>query len=199
MRRREFITGFAAVLSLPPLAVLAQSLPKRPLVAVLLGSSATAASRVVSGFLEGMHELDYVDGRNIEITYRYADGDETRMPGIVREAIQLKPDVIVTPNNFAAITAKSATATIPIVCAALLDPVGFGLASGLCSTRGQCNRNREYGSAGRRRTDRGRSRATSARLAWPRREGACGYPLPCGDFCVCAQPVPPRDRAGRRG
>src|SRR5205823_8948646 len=72
----------------------------------------------------------YVEGRNIEITYGYADGDQTRMPSIVREIIQLNPDVIVTPNNFAAIMAKSATATIPIICAALVDPVGFKLIAG---------------------------------------------------------------------
>jgi putative ABC transport system substrate-binding protein len=106
MKRREFIGGIAAALSLQPATAIAQSLAKRPLIAVLLGSSATAASRIVSGFLEGMHELDYVDGRNIEITYRYADGDETRMPAIVRDVIQLKPDVIVTPSNSAAITAR---------------------------------------------------------------------------------------------
>jgi len=77
-----------------------------------------------------MRELGYVDGHNIEITYRYADGDETRMPEILHDVIQLKPDVIVTPSNSAAITAKTATATVPIVCAALLDPVGFGLIAG---------------------------------------------------------------------
>jgi ABC-type uncharacterized transport system substrate-binding protein len=130
VRRREFLCGIAAALSLPHAAATAQSSAKRPFVAVLLGSSATTASRLVSGFLEGMSELGYVEGRNIEITYYYADGDETRMPDIVREIIQLKPDVIVTPNNFAAITAKSATATIPIIGAALLDPVGLGLVAG---------------------------------------------------------------------
>jgi putative ABC transport system substrate-binding protein len=130
MRRRQFLCGIAAALSLQPAAAIAQSSAKRPLVALLLGSSATTVSRTVGGFLEGMRELGYVEGRNIEIGYRYADGDETRTPDIVREVIQLKPDVIVTPNNFAAITAKSATATIPIICAALLDPVGFGLVAG---------------------------------------------------------------------
>jgi putative ABC transport system substrate-binding protein len=130
MRRREFLCGIAAALSLQPASAIAQSSAKRPLIAVLLGSSATTASRIVSGFLEGMHELGYGEGRNIEITYRYTDGDETRWPAIVGEVIQLKPDVIVTPNNFAAITAKSATATVPIVCAGLLDPVGFGLIAG---------------------------------------------------------------------
>jgi putative tryptophan/tyrosine transport system substrate-binding protein len=129
MRRREFLCGITAALSLQPAAAIAQSLTTRPLVAVLLAPSATPASRIASGFLEGMRELGYVEGRNIEITYRYADGDQTRIPGIVREVIQLKPDVIVTPNNMAAITAKNATATIPIVCTGLLDPIGFGLAA----------------------------------------------------------------------
>jgi putative tryptophan/tyrosine transport system substrate-binding protein len=129
MRRREFLCGIAAVLTFRPGVAIAQS-TSRPLVAVLLGfSSATPESRIVSGFLEGMHELAYVEGRNIEITYRYADGDQTRLPGIVREVIQLKSDVIVTPNNFAAITAKNATTTIPIVCSGLVDPVGSGLAA----------------------------------------------------------------------
>jgi putative tryptophan/tyrosine transport system substrate-binding protein len=130
MRRREFLCGIAAALSVQPATSIAQSSPNRPLVALLLAPSATVASRIVSGFSNGMRELGYVEGNNIEITYRYADGDDARIPEIVSEVIQLKPSVIVTTYNFAAVMAKKATGTIPIVCAGLLDPVGFGLIAG---------------------------------------------------------------------
>src|SRR5262245_18339426 len=130
MRRREFLCSIAAALGLRPAAAIAQSLAKRPLVAVLLSSSATSSSRIASGFLEGMRVLGYAQDSDFEITSRYADGDETRTPDIVGELILLKPDVIVTPNHFVSITARSATTTVPIVCAALLDPVGLKLIAG---------------------------------------------------------------------
>src|SRR5262245_10585208 len=136
MRRREFLCGIAAALSVQPATSIAQSSPNRPLVALILAPSATAASRFVSGFSNGMRELGYVEGNNIEITYRYADDDDARIPEIVREVIQLKPSVIVTTYNFAAITAKKATGTIPIVCAGLVDPVGSGLIAGYAQPGG---------------------------------------------------------------
>jgi putative ABC transport system substrate-binding protein len=79
-----------------PLGVWAQVTAKRPLIAVLSGSSSIAAARWLSGFPQGLKEISFVEGRNIDIAYRYADGDLTRMPGLADELLRLRPDVFVT-------------------------------------------------------------------------------------------------------
>ena len=74
-----------------------------------------------------MEELGYGAGRNVEIVYRYMDGDLARVPPLVKESIQLQPDVMVITNTEATIAMRQATAAIPIVSAAVTDPVAFGL------------------------------------------------------------------------
>jgi putative tryptophan/tyrosine transport system substrate-binding protein len=129
VKRREFITllsGAAAVVS-GPRRVLAQVSTRRPLVAVLTGASSATASRYVGGFAERMQELGYVSSRDIDIVYRYADGDLARLPALVNELVRLKPDVLIAVNTQAAIAMRQATAAIPIVAPAVTDPVAFGL------------------------------------------------------------------------
>lgn len=125
MRRREFITLLAA--STWPHGLMAQVSTKRPLVALLHGQSAASASPVVTAFAQRMQELGYVAGRDVDILYRYADGDLARGAVLVDEVIRLKPDVVVTSNTQLAIATRQATASIPIVAANTTDPVGFGL------------------------------------------------------------------------
>jgi putative ABC transport system substrate-binding protein len=97
MRRREFIILLSSAMATQPLGVWADVTPKRPLIAVLLGSSSIAAAPWLSGFPQGLvKELSYVEGRNIDIAYRYADGDLTRMPALSDELVRLRPDVFVT-------------------------------------------------------------------------------------------------------
>jgi putative ABC transport system substrate-binding protein len=131
MQRREFITlfGVATVTQgmLPQLAC-AQVSTKRPLLAVLAG--VTRREFPVS-FMEGMRELGYVEGGNIDIVYRFADGRLDLLPALAEELIQLTPKVIVAGLTPAAVAARRFTQTIPIVCPILADPIDLGLIAGM--------------------------------------------------------------------
>jgi putative tryptophan/tyrosine transport system substrate-binding protein len=128
MRRREFITllGSAAAW---PLAARAQLPAKRALIAMLVSGSSDGYSANVLAFRRGLQELRYTEGHDLEIAYRYADGDPARMPALAAELVKLKPDVIVTTSTSAAQAAKQATTAVPIVSSILTDPVGNGLAA----------------------------------------------------------------------
>jgi putative ABC transport system substrate-binding protein len=115
---------------------MAQSAAKRPLIAVLLATSLAAAARYVSHFPQGLKELSYVEGQNIDILYRYAEGDLTRLPTLADELVRLNPDVIVTAGSAVA-AIKRSTATIPIVGVALTDPEGFGFVISIAHPGGQ--------------------------------------------------------------
>jgi putative ABC transport system substrate-binding protein len=87
-------------------------------------------------FLQALHELGYVEGRNLALESRGAEGREDRLPALAAELVQLKVDVIVAPGEAAAQAAKQATKTIPIVIAAAADPVGAGLVASLARPGG---------------------------------------------------------------
>jgi putative ABC transport system substrate-binding protein len=127
MRRRTFLGLFAATVASSPFIALAQVPTQRPLIAVLIGASQAASQRWVSAFPQSFEELGYVEHRDYEIEYRYADGDLTRTPALVDELIRLRPNVIVVGYTTAAIVAKRATASIPIIVAGAGDPVSVGL------------------------------------------------------------------------
>jgi putative tryptophan/tyrosine transport system substrate-binding protein len=129
MKRREIIGLLVVPLASLPFIALAQVPPKRPLVGVIIGASQAESERWRKGFPQGLQELGYIEGRDYEIEYRYADGDITRQPMLVDELIRLKPNVIVAGNSAAAVAAQRATASIPIVAAAIFDPVSLGLAA----------------------------------------------------------------------
>src|SRR5262245_58928122 len=115
MRRREFISIVGgAVIAWPP-AIIAQVSARRPLIAVLAGGSS-----VLSGFSQGLQELGYVEGQNIDIVPRYTGGDKERIPLLADELVRHKPDVIlVTDGTDAVLALKQATPTIPIVSTVL--------------------------------------------------------------------------------
>ncbi len=98
MRRREFITllgGAAAYALLLPRAGRAQQPARRQLIGFLAGASSTSAfSSTARSFLKGLGEQGFVDGRDIDITYRFADGYLERLPRLADELVRLKPDVI---------------------------------------------------------------------------------------------------------
>ena len=126
MRRREFIAGIGT-LPVWTLGVRAQVTARRPLIAVLIGSSATFSSRYVDGFSQGMEELGHREGRDVDVVYRYGDGDMGRLPALANELTRLKPDIVVCGSTAGILAVKQATTTIPIVGAAMTDPVGLGL------------------------------------------------------------------------
>jgi putative ABC transport system substrate-binding protein len=125
MRRRDFIALLGGAASLP-LAGRAQVSAKRQLVAVLSGVARKVNSPLVA-FERGLRELGYVDGQNIDIEYRYADGQLDRFPMLAGELIRLSPNVILAAVTPAAVAARALTQTIPIVCPLLADPIGFRL------------------------------------------------------------------------
>jgi putative tryptophan/tyrosine transport system substrate-binding protein len=126
MRRRNFITLLGGAAATWPLAARAQVSSKRQRIAVLSGVARKVNSPIVA-FERGMQELGYVDGRNIDIEYRYADGKFDRLAELAGELIKLSPSVIVAAITPAAVAARKLTQTIPIVCPLLADPIGFGL------------------------------------------------------------------------
>jgi putative ABC transport system substrate-binding protein len=128
VKRRTFITllGCAVVVGLYP--AWAQAPRKRPLVGYLDGGSAAAG--LLSAFLAGMRELGQMKGETFDIVPRFGGGTLGRLPELAHELAKLDPDVIVTQNTQAAIAARNAAPTIPIVSAVLAEPVRMGLVEG---------------------------------------------------------------------
>src|SRR6266498_5732054 len=107
---------------------LAQASTRRPLIAVLLGGSQTTVQGWLGGLPDGLQSLGYVEHRDYDAEYRYADGDLGRLPRLAAELASLNPDVIVVASTAAALAAKRAAPSTPIVVAAASNPVRFGLA-----------------------------------------------------------------------
>jgi putative tryptophan/tyrosine transport system substrate-binding protein len=124
MRRREFIARVAGAAVASPFAAFAQASARRPLVAVLINGS-LANAYLLNSFLQGMQELGYVEEREIDIAFRYAGGDLSRLPEFAIDLARLKPAVFVTGNVVATLAIKQATASIPIVNPSVMDPVGL--------------------------------------------------------------------------
>jgi putative ABC transport system substrate-binding protein len=116
----------------------AQQSGKMPRVGVLLPWSPASGVSLsfVKAFLEGLHELGYVESQNLAIEYRYAEGTSERFPNLAAELVRLKVDVIVTTAGPPSRAAKQATTTIPIVFTQVLDPVLEGLVASLARPGG---------------------------------------------------------------
>jgi putative ABC transport system substrate-binding protein len=104
-------------------------------IGILIGSSASSYSSRVEAFRRRLRELGYVEGKNIVIEYRYAEGKLERLPDLAAELVRLKVDVIVTTGT-AILAAKKASPTIPIVFGVAPDPVGAGFVSSLARPGG---------------------------------------------------------------
>src|SRR5262245_32413784 len=103
----------------------AQQPTKIPRIGFLVASSPSLYAARIETFRQGLRDLGYVEGKNIAIEYRFAEGKEDRLREFAAELVSLKVDVIVTAANASA--AKNATKTIPIVFAAIADPVATGI------------------------------------------------------------------------
>lgn len=119
-----------------PLAAVAQAPQKLPRVAYLNVASAANAAPAVEALQRGLRELGYVPGRNLQLEYRWADGRFDRLPALAAELVGLGVDVIVAANTPAALAAKQATSSIPIIVVTAGDPVGSGLAASLARPGG---------------------------------------------------------------
>ena len=130
MRRREFITLLGGAAAGWSLTASAQTQPKIPRVGCAFVATPAVAKHNIEAFRQALRELGYVEGQTILLELRWAEGRAERIPELVAELVGLKVDVLLVTNGLAALAAKNATQTIPIVMGAN-DPVGLGLVASL--------------------------------------------------------------------
>jgi putative ABC transport system substrate-binding protein len=131
MRRREFIIAIAgSAVAAWPLASHAQQ-ATMPVVGFINAATQQDYKRQLAAFLKGLAESNYVEGRNVSIEYRWAEGQIDRLPALMADLVRRRVAVIAATSTPAAIAAKAATATIPIVFETGADPVQLGLVSNL--------------------------------------------------------------------
>jgi putative ABC transport system substrate-binding protein len=136
MRRREFITGLGGAAVAWPLAARAQQPARIYRIGILETVSLASNTKNIDALRRGLRELGYVEKQNYVLEYRSADGDAGRFPALAEELVRLRSDLIVTRGTPAARAAKSATESIPIVMAAIGEPLGMGVVASLARPGG---------------------------------------------------------------
>jgi len=136
MNRRAFLSAVMGGVFATPRAAGAQQLSKVPRIGLLGTDSPAGAANRLEDFRQGLRDLGYVEGQNIAIEYRWAEGRVERVPDLAAQLVGLKVDVIVATSSPMALAAKKATRTIPIVFVTAADPVASGLVAGIARPGG---------------------------------------------------------------
>jgi len=134
MKRREVIALLGGAAAAWPLAARAQQ--KVAQIGFLGAATAAAYARQVEGFHLGLHDLGYIEGTNVVIDYRWAEGKYERLPQLAADLIRSGVDVIVTHGTPGTLAAKRATITVPIVMAIIGDPVAAGIIASMARPGG---------------------------------------------------------------
>ena len=131
MRRREFLAGIGAAAAISPRIVRAQTQPL-PVIGFLNSGARKAFLDRLAGFHRGLLQTGFIEGQNVAIEYRWADGQLDRLPALARDLVSLQVKVIAATGNLpSALAAKAATSTIPLVFISGADPIKAGLVASL--------------------------------------------------------------------
>ena len=134
--RRQVVLALGAIALAAPIAPFAQERHKIYRVGILLPPREAGGRAFVDALRGGLRDLGYVEGRNLTIDLRFADDDLARLPGLAMDVVQRNPDVIVTASPPGVRAVMAATPSIPIVIAAVYDPVGQGFVASLARPGG---------------------------------------------------------------